>query len=174
MSRNLVFLLAIGWCGGAIVPTRDQLISKQVERKEELAPEGLFLDSRSSNQQQSDVQSHKTRALADNQYFYPSYSEPGNSGYSAKTGYEGYLVPAVLTPQRESHWVTEVATSVLPFSTEMLVYAARVGASVLQILSTILVGGAFTTIVCTFTPICSISFLGFGLSKQHVMRSAIR
>lgn len=170
MYRDLMlFLLAIGWCRGAIMPNRDQFIPEPVEQKEESVHEGLFPNSRASNQQQSDALPHENRALSSNQYFYPSYSEYGNSGYSAKTGYEGYLVPEVLTPQRESHWVTEIATSILPFSAEILVYGARVGASILHLLSTILVGGAFTTIICTFTPICSISFFGFGLSKQHVM-----
>ncbi|XP_031847140.1 uncharacterized protein LOC116433313 [Nomia melanderi] len=164
MYRNLmVCLLAIG-CRGAILPSRDQFTTEQAEQKESVH-EGLFPNSRTSNQQQPDL-SHENRALSSNQHFYPSYSEH-NSGYSARTGYEGYLVP-VLTPQRESHWVTEIAASVLPFSAEILVYGARVGASILHLLSTILVGGAFTTIVCTFTPICSISFFGFGLSKQHV------
>ncbi|XP_034252471.1 uncharacterized protein LOC117651953 [Thrips palmi] len=98
-----------------------------------------------------------------------NYSEPG---FSVQTGYEGYLVPY------QGHSVSAPAAlgglgllgSLLPFPKLGIKLFPKVGLFALGFLFLLLIGGAFTTAVCAFTPFCTISFLGLGLTR-NTMRS---
>lgn len=164
-----ICLLVIGWCNAATVSTGQELRSEQILQKKD-SNERVFVNSQTGNQQQEAYALSQGNQLSASQYFYPTYTDYSSGGYAVKTGYEGYLVPAGLSPQRDSHWATEIAMTLLPFSGDILLYGARAGALLLHLIFTILVGGVFTTVICTFTSICSISFLGFGLAKNQVTR----
>lgn len=168
MYRSLtICLMAIGWSWAAIVSPRDESRIEQTKQPEE-SNQRVFTTSRIGSQQPQTYVPAQGNQPAANQYFYPTYSEYGNSGYAVKPAYESYLVPAVPSPQRDSDWATDVATSLLPFSSEILVYGMRAGAYLLHFVIAILLGGAFTTMICTFTPLCTISFLGVGFNKEQV------
>ncbi|XP_054005650.1 uncharacterized protein LOC128890802 isoform X1 [Hylaeus anthracinus] len=162
-----IYLLVIGWCNAATISTGQEIRTEQNRQKEESNDQAIANPQTGSQQLQTYVSSQGNH-LSPNQYFYPTYTDYNNGGYAMKTGYEGYLIPAVLSPQRESHWTTEIATTLLPFSGDVLLYAARAGAYLLHLVFTVIMGSFFTTVVCTFTSICSISFLGYGLNKNQV------
>ncbi|XP_026462453.1 uncharacterized protein LOC113364185 [Ctenocephalides felis] len=90
-----------------------------------------------------------------------------DQGYAVQTGIEGFLVPASYTPP-------PTTTSSYPlrlFSSFPRVLAdaiSRVGVYLLGGAGFLLLGGAFAALVCTFTPFCTISFLGLGLAKESV------
>jgi hypothetical protein len=44
----------------------------------------------------------------------------------------------------------------------------RLGIWLFPPLSLVLLGGALTVGVCVFTPVCTLSFLGFGFTKENV------
>lgn len=110
---------------------------------------------------------------------------PTDSGFTVQTGYEGYLVP---TGPSHHHALAFAAsplaalgaagakagflTKLLPFPFNLigLKFGAKLGLFLLSLLFLLLIGGALTTAVCAFTPICTISFLGFGFSRE-TMRS---
>ncbi|XP_043265498.1 uncharacterized protein LOC122405074 [Colletes gigas] len=168
MLRDLiVFLLAIGWCSAAaLIPPEQEIKIDQTKQKEE-SNEPVYPISQTGNQQQQ-AYAQGNQQLA-SQYFYPTYPDYSNREFLLKSGYGGYLVPAVLLPQKEeSNWLTDIATTLLPFSNDVLLHGARVGAHLLHFIFVILMGGAVTTMICTFTPFCSINFLGFGLTKNQV------
>ncbi|KAK3911031.1 Formate--tetrahydrofolate ligase [Frankliniella fusca] len=110
-----------------------------------------------------------TALTADNAAYTPyaySYSEPG---FSVQTGYEGYLVPY------QGHSVPSpgalgLLAALLPLPKLGLKLFPKVGLFLLGFLFLLLIGGAFTTAVCAFTPFCTISFLGLGLTR-NTMRS---
>jgi hypothetical protein len=97
-----------------------------------------------------------------------TYSDPG---FSVQSGYEGYLVPEQAQDKSvlAAPWLLG---SLLPFSKLGLALFPKAGLFVLGFLLLLLIGGAFTTAVCAFTPICTISFLGLGLTR-NTMRTYI-
>ncbi|XP_015597667.1 uncharacterized protein LOC107268918 [Cephus cinctus] len=107
--------------------------------------------------------------LQSSQYYYPTYPEYTEPGYAVQSGYEGYLVPAVPTKDSQSsRWTSVIMSNLIPISRFALSYGTRAGYYILNLLLLLLVGGAFTTSICTFTPFCTITFLGLGLSKNEV------
>nr|XP_034173051.1 uncharacterized protein LOC117600996 [Osmia lignaria] len=164
MYRSLMMCLTIYLCGAAVVPIKDQTNDEQSEKNDE-TNQRTFATLGIGGQQQ---------IYPVNRYHYPTYPEYGNNGYAIQTGYEGYLVPAVVPQQNtDSAWITEIGTSLLPFSDEILLYGIRAGAYLLHFLFAIILGGAFTTVVCTFTPICTISFIGFGFTNNHQVKEQV-
>lgn len=171
MYRSLTICLTIYWCGAAVVPIRNEINKKQNEQSEVtnqrvLAP--IAVDS--EPQIYPVVQSNQPTI---NRYVYPPYPEYGNSGYAIQTGYEGYLVPSVLPQQNTDSWITEIGTSLFPSSDEILLYGIRAGIYLLHFVFAIILGGAFTTMICTFTPVCTIDFIGFGLVNNHKVKEQI-
>lgn len=89
----------------------------------------------------------------------PAYlGAPG--GFAVQTGYEGYLVPHIPPPPPSPFLGTAISflRSILPFPGSIFSAVARIGSSILSSLGVILFGGAVTTLICTFTPFCTISF----------------
>lgn len=108
----------------------------------------------------------------------PSYVEPGYNGYSGivpygppgaynpgafavQSGYEGYLVPG--PPQnsvetRDEPRPVSALTSSVPTFMRMTSQLGRAFAFLMSLLAVTVFGGGITTAICTFTPLCTISF----------------
>lgn len=108
----------------------------------------------------------------------PSFVEPGYNGYSGivpygppgaynpgafavQSGYEGYLVPG--PPQnsvetRDEPSPVSALTSSLPTFMRMTSQLGRAFAFLMSLLAVTVFGGGITTAICTFTPLCTISF----------------
>ncbi|KAJ1531062.1 hypothetical protein ONE63_005891 [Megalurothrips usitatus] len=106
-----------------------------------------------------------TDANAYNMPYAYSYAEPG---FSVQTGYEGYLVPFQHTAAAPSALGAlgslGLLGKLLPLPKLGLKLFPKVGLFLVGFLFLLLIGGAFTTAVCAFTPFCTISFLGLGLT----------
>ncbi|XP_020710606.1 uncharacterized protein LOC105690442 [Athalia rosae] len=103
-------------------------------------------------------------SVAPPQFYYPTYPEYKDPGYSVQSGYEGYLVPSA-TPVPQSTWNSGLWSMISPVSSFALGYGARAGIYLLNLLLLLFLGGIFTTSVCTFTPLCTITILGLGKSQ---------
>lgn len=100
----------------------------------------------------------------------------GSDTFGVQSPYEGFLVPASeqsfrpiinsLELKKQGFGVNVIKH--LVFFGSKLIPKIAVGATVLFIL--FLVGGCINALVCTFTPFCTISFQGVGVSKE-MMRS---
>lgn len=113
-------------------------------------------------------------------HYYPTYPEYTNNGYGAannkgyaiQSGYEGYLMPTMLSEQKNTQWSAgNVAFSLLPLSSRLILYGARAGSFLLHFTLLMLMGGVFTTLICTFTPICDITFPGLGINKTQASQN---
>lgn len=170
MYRHLMICLMIGWCGAIIVPIRNEDIGNEQVHEREDSSQYTFATSRIDDRQQAPYTTlTRGSQAAANRYFYPIYRDYGNDGYKVETGYEGYLIPTPISSgNTDSFPTTENAMSLLPFSSEILIYGIQAGTYLLQSFFIILLGGAIITIVCTFTPICTIDLHSFGLTKSEV------
>lgn len=100
---------------------------------------------------------------------YNPYPSP-DSGFGLQAGYEGYLVPVENSlPSIPWPFLPPPLLSVLP--KVGLKLAGRIGTWLLGFAFVVLVGGGFTVAVCTFTPICTLTFLGFGFGRDSVRDS---
>lgn len=91
---------------------------------------------------------------------YPVYSS--NTPAVVRTGYESYLTPAAAPVQKtvQKTWSYEnIISSLIPFTTSLVIYSARAGTFLLQFLMAILVGVASTSMICIHTSICD-TFMG--------------
>lgn len=52
-------------------------------------------------------------------------------------------------------------------------FLARIGLFLLGGIALLLVGGIFTTAVCSLTPLCTIHFAGFGQISKDTMRTLV-
>lgn len=108
---------------------------------------------------------------------------PGPEGFNIQSGFEGYLVPSAtgthtILPLRESLEALSGGLSgsagifkiIKPFTKIGLKIIPKIGALILGVVALFIIGGIFTTAICSFTPICHISFLGWGFSRES-MRS---
>nr|CAD7424805.1 unnamed protein product [Timema monikensis] len=124
-------------------------------------------------QQPEPVQSYGAPPVSP-QYPTYAYAEPG---YNVQSGYEGYLVP-VAHAANAALGAFDEGGSFGPFDgfTDLLHFIpgvglkllSKVGVWLLGFVFMVLVGGAFTVAVCTFTPICTLTFLGFGVTRETV------
>lgn len=171
MYRGLTICLTICWCGAAVVPIKNEINKKQGEQSDVTNQRTLASIGIDTEPQIYPVVHSNQPTI--NRYIYPSYPEYGNNGYAIQTGYEGYLVPAVLPQQNTDSWIDEIGTSLFPSSEEILLYGIRAGIYLLHFLFAIILGGAFTTMICTFTPVCTIDFIGFGLVNNHQVKKQI-
>ncbi|KAG7201537.1 hypothetical protein KM043_004288 [Ampulex compressa] len=151
MYRALSILVLFGGCLSASVPHAE--VREESQPSKVPSPQGSQVVS-------GQLQPYTT--LPANQLsfpqYYPTYPEYASNGY-VQPSYEGYLIPADLS-QKGHDWSSDFAASLFPFSSKLLAYGTHAGTFLLHLLLVIILGGAFTTMVCTFTPICSISFLG--------------
>lgn len=96
--------------------------------------------------------------------YYPTYPEYPDQRYSLQSGYEGYLVaPNPEAPP--STWRNGLLSYVGPMSRYALTYGARAGYYLLYVTMLMILGTVFTTSVCTFTPLCTITLLGLGKAE---------
>lgn len=86
-------------------------------------------------------------------------------GFAVQTGYEGYLIPA---PPKTSFLGKHGLMSYLPSFLTMYKYAGKFGGLISNIIWHFFIGSAVTLGVCTLTPFCTLTFLGFGLRKNKV------
>lgn len=87
---------------------------------------------------------------------YPGPYGPG--GFALQTGYEGYLFPQVPAPPPPPPGLLDIFRSTLPYSTTVTSMLMRSGTYLLSSIGVILFGGAVTTAICSFTPLCTITF----------------
>ncbi|CAL1688364.1 unnamed protein product [Lasius platythorax] len=89
---------------------------------------------------------------------YPVYSS--NTQAVARTEYENYLTAAPVQKTVQKTWSYEnIISSLIPFTTSLVIYSARAGTFLLQFLMVILVGVASTSMICIHTSICD-TFMG--------------
>ncbi|XP_014245640.1 uncharacterized protein LOC106664451 [Cimex lectularius] len=101
----------------------------------------------------------------------PSYTKWEHEGdaFSVQSGFEGYLVPSEPPFSFSDFLKTAGVLSILPPLSKLgLKLGWKLGLWTLGFLSLFLVGSLVTTAVCAFTPICTISFLGHGFSRESV------
>lgn len=125
--------------------------------------------------------------LQDYQNSYPAYNENGyastpyNSGaFHVETGVEGFFVPKphqaveVIEPRVPSSFSGFSALSTL-MPTALRTAASFLGRSVSLIvgaLGMVILGGGVTTAICSFTPLCTISFVPLIGVRRNVERVA--
>lgn len=98
---------------------------------------------------------------------YPTYPEYTKTEYAVPTEYEkSYFAPTAVSTQISRWSFGRVVSKLLPFSNNLILYGARVGVYLLQFLFVVLLGSVFTTAICTFTPICNITYPGLGLDEN--------
>jgi hypothetical protein len=107
------------------------------------------------------------------------YGQPPPSGWhdsdsnalSVQTGYEGYLVPS---EEPETHSLLSnlgtigILSALLPPLGKV---AFKLGFVAIHFIGLFLIGSLLTAGVCTFTPLCTISFLGLGGFSKESVRS---
>lgn len=81
---------------------------------------------------------------------------PGPGGFGLQTGYEGYLLPQIPPPPPPPVW--DVFRNQLPYPRTIMSMLMRSGTYLLSSIGVLLFGGAATTAICTFTPLCTITF----------------
>lgn len=105
--------------------------------------------------------------------FNPQVYNPG--AFHVQTGYEGYLVPGNPPASQKKIATREPSSFFVPLSRSFQALASGIPGTVRQtgsllarsftlllgLLGMTIVGGAITTTLCTFTPLCTISFVPF-------------
>lgn len=167
MYRVLIICLASGCCEATVASAENEKVSReQIQDLDHTSPQPFVATIHDDDgQRQQPIR-----------YFYPIYSNNGNNGYSGYNGYAfetgrypWYPGAAAPSPQTSDPYSdSEFDTSLFPFSAEILVYGAHVGAYLLQLLFTAVLGSTFLVVICKFTPICAINFYGFGWTKNQV------
>lgn len=100
-------------------------------------------------------------------YFYPTYPEYSEYRYPS-TGYNGAVIKLPIpTEQPISSWTTAL-TKLIPISSFALLYGAKAGILISSVLLIMVLGLIFTTTICTFTPLCTISFPALALTRNQV------
>ncbi|XP_037030738.1 uncharacterized protein LOC119070489 [Bradysia coprophila] len=99
---------------------------------------------------------------------YPIYGGGyGPSGFGVQTGFEGYYVPSGVPipppPPPPGPAIWDLFRNNLPYPRTMLSMLMRSGTYLLSSIGVVLFGGAVTTAICTFTPLCTISFAALPL-----------
>lgn len=83
---------------------------------------------------------------------------PGPGGFGLQTGYEGFLVPQIPPPPPPPIGLWDVLRNQLPYPRTLMSMLMRSGTYLLSSIGVLLFGGAATTAICTFTPLCTITF----------------
>ncbi|KAB0802675.1 hypothetical protein PPYR_04861 [Photinus pyralis] len=103
--------------------------------------------------------------------YIPHATYPYAESFEPSASYEGYLMPNLVQyPQYGEENKSSVAKSSLAV---MLKILAKVGLFLLGGVALLFVGGAFTTAVCSLTPICTITFNGFKGINHEKMRALV-
>lgn len=86
--------------------------------------------------------------------------------FTIQSGYDGYLVPGPAQQQAKSvvarNDPVEQTSALSNFFPSM-----RSIANILGLLTATIFGGGITTLICFFTPLCSITFLPFGVRRAE-------
>lgn len=168
-QRVLVVTAMIGLALGGAVAPRNEVSAQQSRQVQTTVPLGSAESNNDSPVYPG--RSQQNSPLTSSQYFYPTYPEyPRDSGYAVQSGYEGYLIPSA-PPRQTSSWSSGMLSTLVPLSNFALTYGARATTYIWNLLILLVIGGAFTTAICTFTPFCTITFLGLGLNKNQVKKS---
>lgn len=166
MFRALIIVMLVGsGLAGSIVQRSEnvqQTQPPQQPQEPETSPDQV------ANSQLQTYPSSQGSQLPPIQYQYPSYPEYSNNGYGVRSGLEGYLVPIPAPSQDKYDWSTGFVTSLIPLASNVMTYGAQVGTYLLHFVLALAVGGVIAALVCTFTSICSINFLGLPFTKYGV------
>lgn len=92
-----------------------------------------------------------------------AYNNPG--AFAVQSGYEGYLVPgpasnspAAIDYADSAYSPFTALTNIIPSPRTVISAIGRALAVVLGLVGITVMGGGLTTAICTFTPLCTISF----------------
>ena len=137
--------------GAKILPKSEEIASENFQKRE--MPSNTALESENARVFSQEDQLFPAR------YFYPTYPDyvPGTQPYQ--------LVPS--QNQQISSW-SGAWTKLIPITSFALVYGAKAGIYIFSVMLILIVGVVLTTSICTFTPICTISFPAFTLTKNQV------
>ncbi|KAK6640150.1 hypothetical protein RUM44_011836 [Polyplax serrata] len=102
----------------------------------------------------------------------------GTDGFNVQSGYEGYLIPAAveggLLPLSDGFdlkghhgFLFKLAKNIVSLASKVF---PKVALGSLVLIGLFLLGGCVNALICTFTPFCTISFPGLGVTKD-TMRS---
>ncbi|KAK5650013.1 hypothetical protein RI129_001042 [Pyrocoelia pectoralis] len=109
-----------------------------------------------------------------NAAYVPHATYPYAESFEPSAAYEGYLMPNLVQyPQYADENKSYVASSARSSLAVMLKILAKVGLFLLGGVALLFVGGAFTTAVCSLTPICTITFNGFKGINNDKMRALV-
>lgn len=86
------------------------------------------------------------------------YGGYGPGGFALQTGLEGYLVPHPPPPPPPGPGFIDIFRNTLPYPSTVMSMLMRSGTYLLSSIGVILFGGAVTTAICSFTPLCTITF----------------
>ncbi|KAF5293221.1 hypothetical protein FQA39_LY13689 [Lamprigera yunnana] len=107
------------------------------------------------------------------QSYIPHETYPYSDGYGPNTAYEGYLIPANVVPYLSGEIKNPVISQTQSALYVMLRVLAKVGLFLLGGVALLVVGGVFTTAVCSLTPFCAITFNGFKDINKETVRSLV-
>lgn len=91
-----------------------------------------------------------------------------------QTTYEGYIVPAEAHPTPEFKSALTIIKEFLPLPRSLVGVFAKASVLLFSLMGVIVFGGAITTAICSFTPLCTISFAAIpflGLRNNPISKS---
>ncbi|KAG8291528.1 hypothetical protein J6590_058297 [Homalodisca vitripennis] len=100
-----------------------------------------------------------------------------DNGFKVQSGYQSFIIPTGPAPEEPLFPLHKLGGAALgasilphllpfPFNKIAIFLGTKIGLWLLGFVLLLLVGGAATTAVCAFTPLCTISFLGLGFNKE--------
>ncbi|XP_043283836.1 uncharacterized protein [Venturia canescens] len=158
MYRVLLMTTLVGVVLGGVMMPDEDFTTKKVRQLE-------LIDSSTNPESDQPIYPSSSHSLPV-QHFYPTYPDhSGKSAIAVPSGYDGFLVP--VAPPRQT-WSSSIVTALVPLTSYALSYGSKIGAYLWDLFLLLLFGAIVTTSVCTFTPFCAITFLGFGINKNQV------
>lgn len=107
------------------------------------------------------------------QQYIGQYGSPVYSSYPQYTEaliptFENYLIPAVAVEAKKDQSLSEgIMVGLGPVISTLIKIFTKVGGTLLSIAGVVLLGGVITSIFCTFTPFCRVSFLETPLEQMR-------
>lgn len=148
----VILALSPAVLGAKLLPQSREVSYENFQKRE--IPSNTGLVSENARVYSQEDQSFPAR------YFYPTY--PDYVG--ARQPSYSELVPS---QSQISSW-SGAWTQMIPITSFALLYGAKAGIYIFSVMLILIVGVVFTTSICTFTPICTISFPAFSLTKNQV------
>lgn len=161
MYRALIITSLAGMILGAVITPDQEFETKKMRQLE-------LVDGMLHSENNQPIYPGSSQSALPVQHFYPTYPDhSGKSAIAVPSGYDGYLIP--IAPPRQT-WSSSIFSALVPLTSYALTYGAKIGVYLWDLFLLLLFGGIVTTSICTFTPFCAISFMGFGINKNQVKK----